>query len=68
MRREDSAAGGDRELGIALDGHSAGRCMREIAADLYGSVRVASDRGSDSVLCARTRRLIRRSQAQAERG
>ena len=68
MSREYSAAGGDRELGIVLDGRTAGRSMREIAADLYGSVRVASDWGSNSVLCARTRRLIRRSQDQAERG
>ena len=67
MTREDSAAGGDGELGMALDGDTAGWSMREIAADLYGSVRVASDWGLDSVMCARTRRLIRRSQAQADR-
>ena len=68
MTTQDSAADRDWELRIALDGHAAGRSVREIAEDLYGSESVASDWGADSVLRAQTRRLVRKAQAHAKRG
>ena len=64
----DSATDGDRQLRIARDGCAAGKSLREIAEDLYGPERVASDWDSESVLRARTRRLLRKTQVHARGG
>ena len=61
-------ANSDREMVIALDGHLTGKCMREIADDLYGAERVAAEWTSESVLCARARRLLRKARAEAKVG
>ena len=50
--------GRNRELGISLDGHIAGKGIRKIAEELHRGERVAVDRGPDSGLRPRTRRLV----------
>ena len=68
LTREEAMTDGNRELLIALDGHVAGKSMREIAEDLYGAERVAAEWRSDSVLRARTRRLLSKAQSHAKQG
>ena len=68
MTREEAMTDGNRELLIALDGHVAGKSMREIAEDLYGAERVVAEWRSDSVLRARTRRLLSKAQSHAKQG
>ena len=68
LMSEQATGDGDRELLMALDGHIAGRSMREIAVDLYGAERVAAEWAPDGVLRAQTRRLLRKARAHAERG
>ena len=67
MTREETTAHGERDVLIALEGHAAGRSMREIAEDLCGAERVSAEWSSESVLCARTQRLLQRARARAER-
>ena len=59
---------GDREVLIALEGHRAGKSLREIAEDLYGAEVVAAQWDADSWVRLRTRRLLRKAWAHAERG
>ena len=68
MTREEVTSFGERELRIALDGHMAGKSMREIAEDLYGAEIVAAEWTPDGVLRARTRRLLHKARMRAERG
>ena len=64
LTTRDSATDGDRELRI---GRAAGKSLREIAEDLYGPERVAPNWDGNSVLRARTRRLLRKIQVHARR-
>ena len=57
----------DREIRIALEGHRAGRSLREMAEDEYGPARAAANWGADSWTRARTRWLLRKARASAER-
>ena len=53
---------------MALDGRQAGKSVRQIAEDLFGSRRVAADWHPDGDLRAKTRRRIRKACALMERG
>ena len=67
LTRDEATAEGDRELLIALDGHAAGKSVREIAENLYGAERVAAQWSPDGVLRSQVRRLLRRAGAHAKR-
>lgn len=64
MAREEVMADGDRELLIALEGHAAGKSLREIAEELHGAEVVAAEWSSDSVLRARMKRLLWKARSQ----
>ena len=53
---------------VALAGMRSGKSMREIAVDLYGADRVATDWHSDSRMRARVRRLAQRARAASNEG
>ena len=67
MKKGGAMKEGDREVLIALDGHRAGKSLREISEDLFGAERVAAEWSADSGVRLRTRRLVQKAQAHAER-
>ena len=68
MKNGGTTGDGDRDVLIALEGHRAGKSLREIAEDLFGAEVVAADWGPDSGVRARTRRLLHKARVYAERG
>ena len=67
MKKGGAMEDGDREVLIALDGHRAGKSLREIAEDVFGAERVAAERSANSGVRLRTKRLVHKAQAHAER-
>ena len=67
MKKDGAMEGGDRKILIALDGHRAGKNLREIAEDVFGAERVAAEWSANSGVRLRTKRLVQKAQAHAER-
>ena len=67
LTREETTADGENEVLTALDGELAGKSLREIAEYLCGAERVSAEWSSESVLRARTRRLVLRARAHPRR-
>ena len=65
LTRDEAARERNWELCISLDGHIAGKGIREIAEYLHRAERVAVDWGADSGLRARTRRLVGKARRRA---
>ena len=58
MKKGQAMGDEDREVVIALDGHRAGKSMREIAENLYGAAHVAENWDVQSWMRWRMRRLL----------
>lgn len=61
----DRTAGAASEEAVAAAGCRAGRSLREIAIDLYGSEQVDAEWRAEGWMRVRVRRLVRRGLAEA---
>ena len=68
MKKDGAMKDGDREVLIALDKHRAGKSMRGIAEDVLGAERAAAEWYADGGVRLRTRRVLQKARANAERG
>ena len=68
MKKDGAMKDGDREVLIALDKHRAGKSMRGIAEDVLGVERAAAEWYADGGVRLRTRRVLQKARANAERG
>ena len=68
LKKDEAMKDGGREVLIALDGHRAGKSMRGIAEDVFGAERAAAELYADGGVRLRTRRVLQKERANAERG
>ena len=68
LKKDGAMKDGDREVLIALDKHRAGKSMRGIAEDVLGAERAAAEWYADGGVRLRTRRVLQKARANAERG
>ena len=66
MKKGQAMGDEDREVVIALDGHRAGKSMREIAENLYGAAHVAENWDVQSWMRWRMRRLLQMTRTHGD--